>query len=328
MGNILHANAKTTPRIRKEIRESQESIAKLAIKYNLNPKTIQKWKNATNTEDKKSGAKTIRSSLSPMEQQIICEFRRTTKLALDDCFIALKEKIPALTRSNLHRCLKRNGLSILPKNEDEPQEKKKFKEYDIGFVHVDITQVIIENKQKLYLFVGIDRASKYVFVELYEEMTVARSVEFLEHLIEDCPFKITKILTDNGSQFTYELLSEHLKPKDKIHPFDNLCKAHNIEHRLTKFKHPWTNGQVEIFNKTIKNNTTKTYHYETIEELKRHLMSYLLYYNHQKKLKALKFKSPYAILLEKFDLNPELFKENPYLKLRGLNNYIIFWVKK
>ncbi|KIM04673.1 MAG: hypothetical protein KN64_06800 [Sulfurovum sp. AS07-7] len=34
---------------------------------------------------------------------------------------------------------------------------------------------------------------------------------------------------------------------------------------------------------------------------------------------ALKFKSPYAILLEKFDLNPELFKENPYLKLRGLN---------
>lgn len=320
MGNILHANAKTTPRIRKEIQESKESIAKLAIKYNLNPKTIQKWKNATNTEDKKSGAKTIRSSLSPMEQQIICEFRRTTKLALDDCFIALKEKIPALTRSNLHRCLKRNGLSVLPKNEDEQQEKKKFKEYDIGFIHVDITQVIIENKQKLYLFVGIDRASKYVFVELYEEMTVARSVEFLEHLIEDCPFKITKILTDNGSQFTYELLSEHLKPKNKIHPFDNLCKAYNIEHRLTKFKHPWTNGQVEIFNKTIKNNTTKTYHYETIEELKRHLMSYLLYYNHQKKLKALKFKSPYAILLEKFDLNPELFKENPYLKLRGLNN--------
>lgn len=320
MGNILHANAKTTPRIRKEIRESKESIAKLAIKYNLNPKTIQKWKNATSTEDKKSGAKTIRSSLSPMEQQIICEFRRTTKLALDDCFIALKEKIPALTRSNLHRCLKRNALSVLPKNEDEQQEKKKFKEYDIGFIHVDITQVIIENKQKLYLFVGIDRASKYVFVELYEEMTVARSVKFLEHLIEDCPFKITKILTDNGSQFTYELLSEHLKPKNKSHQFDNVCKAHNIEHRLTKFKHPWTNGQVEIFNKTIKNNTTKTYHYETIEELKRHLMSYLLYYNHQKKLKALKFKSPYAILLEKFDLNPELFKENPYLKLRGLNS--------
>jgi len=76
---------------------------------------------------------------------------------------------------------------------------------------------------------------------------------------------------------------------------------------------------VEIFNKTIKNTTTKTYHYETVDELKKHLMSYLLYYNHQKKLKALKFKTPYTILLEKFDSSPELFKDNPYLKFRGLN---------
>ena len=76
---------------------------------------------------------------------------------------------------------------------------------------------------------------------------------------------------------------------------------------------------MEIFNKTIKNATTKIYHYETVDELKQHLMSYLLYYNRQKKLKALKFKSPYTILLEKFDSSPELFKENPYLKFRGLN---------
>ncbi len=114
-------------------------------------------------------------------------------------------------------------------------------------------------------------------------------------------------------------MAEHLKPKDKVHPFDKGCKAHNIEHRLTKFKHPWTNGQVEIFNKTIKKATTKTYYYETIEELKKHLMSYLLYYNHQKKLKALKFKSPYDRLLEKFNSNREFFKDNPYYKLRGLN---------
>ena len=77
---------------------------------------------------------------------------------------------------------------------------------------------------------------KYVFVELYEEMTVERSTMFLKRLVDDCPFKITKILTDNGAQFTYELLAEHLKPKDKTHPFDVVCKAHTIEHRLTKFK--------------------------------------------------------------------------------------------
>jgi len=53
------------------------------------------------------------------------------------------------------------------------------------------------------------------------------------------------------------------------------------------------------------------------------LMSYLLYYNHQKKLKALKFKSPYDMLLEKFNSNPELFKDNPYQKLRGVNSYVV-----
>ncbi|MBD3796120.1 MAG: hypothetical protein IE881_09420 [Epsilonproteobacteria bacterium] len=75
-----------------------------------------------------------------------------------------------------------------------------------------------------------------------------------------------------------------------------------------------------MFNKTIKNATTKTYLHKTIEELKRNVMSYVLYYNHQKKFKALTFKTPYATLLEKFDLSPEFFKENQYQKLRGVNN--------
>ena len=95
----------TTPRIREEIRNSKESIATLAKRLSLNPKTVAKWRKSSSVEDKKSGAKQVCSSLSEIEQQVICEFRRTTKLPLDDCYIALKEKIPALMRSNLYRCL-------------------------------------------------------------------------------------------------------------------------------------------------------------------------------------------------------------------------------
>lgn len=80
MGNIHHANAKTTVRIRKEIQESTESIAKLAVRYQLNPKTIIKWLKSLDCNDKKSGAITPRSSLSDRDQQIICEFRRVTFL--------------------------------------------------------------------------------------------------------------------------------------------------------------------------------------------------------------------------------------------------------
>ena len=327
MGNILHLNAKTTIRVRKEIQESKESILKLAKKYSLNPKTIVKWKKRENLEDNKSGAKKVKSVLSELEQKSICEFRRLTKFSLDDCYIALKDKIPKLSRSNLHRCLRRNGLSRLPKEEIKTKDKKKFKDYDLGFVHIDITTITLSNKKKYYLFVAIDRMSKYVYCEVYDKMTIDNSILFLSNTIQNFPFKIEKILTDNGSQFTYMLLSEHLRPRDKdninkykIHPFDKVCIDNNIEHRLTKFRHPWTNGQVEIMNKVIKSYTTKKYFYEDIEEFKKHLMSFILFYNHQKKLKSLKFKSPFDLLLEKFDIMPSLFKDNPSHKLVGLNN--------
>ena len=93
MGNILHANAKTTIRIRKEIQESKESFVKLAKKYSLNPKTVEKWKKAKSVEDKRSGPTKPKSVLSDLEQDMICEFRRITKFSLDDVFIALRDKI-------------------------------------------------------------------------------------------------------------------------------------------------------------------------------------------------------------------------------------------
>jgi transposase-like protein len=318
MVSILHANAKTTPKIRAEIRASKESIATLAERLSLNPKTVQKWRKSDSVVDKRSGPKQPKSVLSTTEQQVICAFRRSTKLPLDDCYISLKDKIPALTRSNLHRCLKRNNLNVLPKDESLRREKKKFKDYPLGFVHIDITEVRIGRK-KLYLFVGIDRCSKYVYAEIHDRMRVAESVSFLRNLIEDCPFKITKILTDNGAQFTYELFALHLKPKDKIHPFDALCDQQKIEHRLTQFRHPWTNGQVEITNKMLKNHTTKIYHYDSPEQLKTHLMTFLLYYNLQKKLKSLKFISPYDKLIQTYHENPSLFRYNPNHKIMGLN---------
>ncbi len=320
MAQTLHGNARTTIKIREEIKESKDSIIKKAKKYNVNPKTIQKWMRREDVVDLKCGPKKIISSLSDEEQKIVCEFRRITRLSLDDCLVVLKEKIPSLTRSNLHRCWKRNDLSVLRNEEGEEKEKKKFKEYGPGFVHIDITIITLE-KKKYYLFVAIDRCTKYAYYELYETMDIENSVKFLKTIFKIFPFQITKILTDNGAQFTYELLADHLKPKDKVHEFDKICKENNIEHRLTKFKHPWTNGQVEIMNKLIKNNTVKRFHYEDVDELKKHLMTFLLYYNHQKKLTALKYNSPYDFILKKYDEEPGIFKENPNLKLVGLNNY-------
>jgi hypothetical protein len=325
MGNTYHPNAKTTSRIRKEIQDSKESVIKTARRLNLNPKTVQKWRTADRVVDKRSGSSSSsRSVLSTADQSVICEFRRVTQFSLDDVFIALKDKIPGLTRSNLHRCLVRNNMSVLPKETLEKPAKQEFKKYPIGYVHIDITQLLLEGGVKLYLFVGICRVSKYVYYELHENMNMDTGCKFLEALIIDFPFTIHRILTDNGAQFTYELLAEHLRPKNKKHPFDEICEAHKIKHKLTKFRHPWTNGQVEVFNKTVKNATTKKYHYENIDQLKQHLMSYLLVHNFQKKLKALKFLTPYEYILQIFEKDATLFKGNPIHKIVGLSNYSCF----
>jgi transposase-like protein len=321
MGSILHPNAKTTPKIREEIQNSEESYAKLANKYHLNIKTVQKWKKAQSVQDGKSGPRTIKSSLSTEQQQLVCEFRRITKFALDDVYICLKPHIPTLSRSNLHRCLKRNGLNRLPVEDgQDKKKKKKFKDYEIGYVHVDITEMNID-KNKHYLFAAIDRVCKYGYVELHDNKTMKTSREFLQNLIEDIPFKIHTILTDNGSQFTYELLAEHLRPKNKIHDFDKICLDNNIEHRLTRFRHPWTNGQVEVFCRVLKDHTTKAYHYDSIEQLKHHIMSFLLLYNYQKKLKSLNYKTPYDIIVDNYNIKPYLFKDIPTNKFVGLNKY-------
>jgi len=311
MGSILHPRAKTTPRIREEIYNSKESIAKLAEKYNLNPKTVFKWKHRSSFSDKRSGPQKPKSVLSEKEQAIICEFKRATKFSLDEIFCALKDKIPALSRSNAYRCLKRNGLNINPPEFTEKRSTKDFKDYPIGFMHIDIAQLNTA-EGKAYLFVGIDRKTRYVYAELYKEMTTNNTCIFLENLINHCPFKIHKILTDNGAQFTYKLLAKHLKPKDtKIHKFDEICNKNQIEHRLTEFRHPWTNGLVERMNRTIKEATIKIYFYENLNELKKHLELWLKYYNYEKQLKSLKFKSPYSKVLEEYDKNPSGFNQNP-----------------
>ncbi len=315
MGSILHGNATTTPRIRKEIQEAKESLATLAERYHINEKTVLYWKHADGVEDKKSGPKVRKSALNELEQQVICTVRRHLRLPLDDLLIVFKPLIPALTRSNLHRCLQHYGLSRLPKDELS-MEKKPFKQYNIGYVHVDITELHGETG-KWYLFVAIDRLTKYVYVELHQGMTEGNAVDFLRNLQAECVFKITHILTDNGAQFTYKLLPEKDRPATE-HPFDAQCKAFGIEHRTTKFRHPWINGQVDVTNKIIKQ-ATEQFHCADPEELKMHLMTFLLYYNHQQPLKSLKLKTPWGLIVECHNQNPKFFKSNQPYKIVGLN---------
>lgn len=314
MAQILHARATTTARIRKEIQESKKSIRELAAEYNINFKTVLKWKHRDSVNDNSCHNKKVRTVLSDLEQQAICIFRKSTNLPLDDCYIALKETIPNLSRSNLHRCLKRHGLSILPPEFTKSlpaKPKQKFKTYEIGYFHIDITEINLGKNNKFYLFVAIDRTSKFAIAKLYQKQTIENSNHFLNEVIKLCPYKIHTILTDNGAQFTYNLLDKNYRPKGKSHSFDIICKKNFIRHKTTQFRHPWTNGQVERFNGSLKEATTKKYHYDGFEHLEKHLQEFLLAYNFAKKLKSINYKTPMEFLSEKYKEIPKVFNVKP-----------------
>ena len=135
---------------------------------------MSKWKKRTSIEDAPMGKKIIKSTvLTSIEEEAIVKMRQLTLLSLDDLFLALRDSIPHLTRSSLHRCLKRHGLSRLPKQEQLPTEKKLFQKYEIGYFHID-TAEINTAAGKAYLFVAVDRTSKFVVTRLYQDKTRKR----------------------------------------------------------------------------------------------------------------------------------------------------------
>ena len=320
MGQVLHGSATTTEAVRRAIQHSQESLRVLAGRYNINPKTVAKWKKRSGVTDLKTGPTQPHSSTLTVEDEaIIVAFRRHTLLPLDDCLYALQPTIPALTRSSLHRCLQRHGISRLPEVIGDKPAKKKFKTYPIGYFHIDIAEIRTQ-EGKLYLYVGIDRTSKFVFVQLVTKTGRSSASAFLEALIARVPYKIHTVLTDNGIQFTYPPRYANGPTATYFtHMFDMRCQENGIDHRLTKVKHPWTNGQVERMNRTIKEATVERYHYDKHEQFQDHLSNFIDAYNFGRRLKSLQGLTPYEFICKIWTIEPERFKENPTHQILGPN---------
>jgi hypothetical protein len=93
----------------------------------------------------------------------------------------LKATIPHLTRSPV-------------------PAKKKFKAYPIGYFHIDIAEVCME-EGRLYLLVAINRTSKFAFVKLHEKVTTGIASNFLRVLIKAVPYKVHAVLAHHGIHF-------------------------------------------------------------------------------------------------------------------------------
>ena len=319
----LHGSARTTPRVRAELQASQEATRVLAARYGLNPKTVAKWRQRTMTADRPMGPARPRSTvLTEAEEAIVVEFRRRTLLPLDDVLGCLREAIPTLSRSALHRCLQRHGISRLPQGEEKSSKRGRFAETKIGYVHIDICELRL-TQGKLFMFLAIDRVSKFVHVAFHDANTKMNGAAFLREVVEVFPYKLHTVLTDNGMAFADLPKNRGRYPEIEVlfggHIFDRVCQEHGIEHKLTRPYHPWTNGQAERMNRTVKDATIKAFHYPDLEALRAHVLAFVRAYNFAKHLKALRWRTPFQAVLDTWTKDPSVFKINPHHLIPGPN---------
>jgi hypothetical protein len=152
--------------------------------------------------DCRPGRRSRSTVLTVEEEAIIVAFRRHTLLPLDDCLYALQATIPHLTRSSLHRCLQRHGISRLPEVEGDKPAKKKFKSYPIGFFHIDIAEVQTA-EGKLYLYVAIDRTSQVRLRPAGREGQPDHGFRLPGRPDQGRSLQDPHVLTDNGIQFRF-----------------------------------------------------------------------------------------------------------------------------
>lgn len=236
--------------------------------------------------------------LERAKEAIVLALRQSLYLPLDDLLFITKQYINAdVSRSGIARLLKREGMArledVIPKAEGEMiAPKKTSKDYEPGFIHVDIKYLpqMPDEASRRYLFVAIDRATRWVFMHIHSDMTEASSVDFLGRLKLASPIKISKILTDNGSQFTDRFAIKDKKPSGK-HAFDVACAALPAEHRLAPPRHPQTNGMVERFNGRI-NELLQQTRFDSRADLQATLLNYLkLFHNAPSAVKRLSSRS-------------------------------------
>lgn len=313
MQQVYHSNATTNINIRNQIQNNKSTNQKLASQFGVSSQTISKWKNRDFNTDKSSRPLSIQYALSDIEKALTISIRKASWMPLDELWETLLLQNRNIARSTVYRTLVKENLNCVP--QEQREKAKKFKEYEPGFIHIDVTYLPKFDGVKYYLFVAIDRCTRTMVYWVYDNKTAKSTEDFMDKCIAFFPFKISHILTDNGLEFSNRLhVSKRGNPCKKLSKMDLKCIENNIEHRLIKPCTPKTNGMVERLNGIIKNDTILKVEYknknEMIKDLGRFFLFYNMYRRHGSLRRELNVKTPFDAVEKWCQLKPEIFKVN------------------
>jgi transposase InsO family protein len=216
---------------------------------------VARWKARQDVTDRSTRPHRLNTSLSPWEEALVVELRRSLALPLDDIVEAMRRCLnPELSRSAIHHCLQRHGISARLTPEKAPAAAF-HTDTPAGFIHIDVKYPPPLNRRRSYAYVAIDRATRFVYLEILADRRADTAAGFLARFLERFQLNVHTVLTDNGSEFTDRLAVDkkgkpHHQPSGD-HAFDRICARHSIIHRLIRPFRPQTNDMVERFNRRL-----------------------------------------------------------------------------
>jgi transposase InsO family protein len=294
----IHPQARTTPAVRLEIARSHEPTGVLAKRFGVSTETVRKWRKrgAKDCQDRSSRPHKLPWKATEEERAIVCALRRATGFPLDDLTFVVSHFLPHLNRDAVYRILKAEGLGRLPPAHQRKRKSGTFRDYDLGFVHLDIKhlpklETTNGERRKRFLYVVIDRCSRWVHLAVKDDELTVSAIAFLKEAIRAFPFRVTHVLTDRGSCFTAD-------------GFEEACRKLKVEHRKTKPYTPQTNGLVERFNGRVQREVLgiTIYSHRDLEML---LKGFNQAYNRRRQ-RVLKGASPEQVVKRRLAEEPKL----------------------
>ncbi len=196
--------------------------------------------------------------------------------------------------SGVYNICRRYGLNRLtPKTK---QNKRKIIKERMGQLgHIDchhLGKAIIRGQsRKLYLVCVLDDYSRLAWAEVTEDITsltvMFAALKCMNILHDQYKIKFEEVITDNGPEFGRR------NSKSKMqHPFERMLLELGIKHRYTQPYRPQTNGKVERFWRTIKEDLITATDFDSFEEFKDEVLQYMVYYNQERPHGGIEGKKP------------------------------------
>ena len=200
MDTRVHKNATMTPTLRRAIQASDKPMRVLAQAFGVSEDTIRTWRHREDTADRSHTAHHLNTTMTTAQEAVVATLRRMLWLPLEDLLVVTREFVNEnASRSAVHRLLQRHGISRIPAEAKPQRPSKPFKAYDPGYLHVDVKylpQMADEGKRR-YLFVAIDRTTRWVYAEIFADKIAVAAHRFLHHLHKAFPVRIRTILAEH-----------------------------------------------------------------------------------------------------------------------------------